>query len=89
MISVRVLVSGRVQGVGYRAWVSHHAQRLGLCGWVRNLADGQVEALLQGETASITQLCEAMHKGPFLARVDTVYTSPIATPTLGTFEVRR
>jgi acylphosphatase len=62
--AARLLVEGRVQGVGYRWWVVETATRLGLEGWVRNRADGSVEILAIGEAAAIEQLLQACGDGP-------------------------
>jgi acylphosphatase len=62
--AVRLLVEGRVQGVGYRWWAVETARRLGLDGWVRNRADGSVEILAIGEAAAIEQLLRACRAGP-------------------------
>jgi acylphosphatase len=67
-----VMIRGRVQGVGYRAWVATTAQANGLEGWVRNRRDGSVEALLAGDDAGITDMIKACHRGPAAARVDAV-----------------
>ena len=89
--SLRLLVSGRVQGVGYRAWLVIEARRLGVTGWVRNLVDGRVEALVQGEPAMTERLVKACAVGPVGAavhRVDRVATTiDDMTPTHG-FEQR-
>jgi acylphosphatase len=69
MRSARLLISGRVQGVGYRAWAMQTASRLGLRGWVRNRADGTVEALVSGEDEAVMAMIEACRQGPFAARV--------------------
>ena len=61
-----------MQGVGYRAWFSRKAQRLGLNGWVRNKYDGSVEALLHGPDAILDHMTMACWTGPALARVDKV-----------------
>ena len=53
MRAVRVVVTGRVQGVGYRVWAARNAKALGLRGWVRNRRDGAVEALFAGEAAAL------------------------------------
>jgi acylphosphatase len=62
-------VSGRVQGVYYRASTAAEARRLGVTGYARNLADGRVEVLACGEPASVTALCEWLWQGPRAARV--------------------
>lgn len=67
-----VMIRGRVQGVGYRAWVATTAQASGLEGWVRNRRDGSVEALLAGEDGVVADMIKACHRGPSAARVDTV-----------------
>jgi len=74
----RFVVSGRVQGVGFRAFVVEAARGLGLAGWVRNLADGRVEALAEGEPAALDRLAEALARGPLLARVDRVEGSEVS-----------
>jgi acylphosphatase len=66
----RVMIRGRVQGVGYRAWVDHEARRLGLQGWVRNRRDGGVEAVFAGEEKIVTDMIASCRKGPYSARVD-------------------
>lgn len=66
----RWLISGRVQGVGYRAWLAHEARALGLSGWVRNLEDGRVEALLHGPAAGLARLQGTSRRGPPAARVE-------------------
>jgi acylphosphatase len=72
----RVRVTGRVQGVGYRAWVRDEADRRGLRGWVRNEPDGSVSALIAGPEAALAATLEALRKGPPLARVTRVATEP-------------
>ncbi|MBY0406103.1 MAG: acylphosphatase [Rickettsiales bacterium] len=69
---LRVLISGRVQGVGFRAWTVREATHLGLRGWVRNLSDGRVEATFAGEETVIHQMIEACKQGPEAARVDAI-----------------
>ncbi len=68
-IARQVFVSGRVQGVWYRAWTCQEAEALGLTGWVRNLRDGRVEALLVGEEAAVSEMLVCMRSGPPLAQV--------------------
>lgn len=67
--SVRLAIGGRVQGVGYRYWTVTTARRLGLRGWVRNRADGSVEALVAGDSAVVGRMIEACRQGPAGARV--------------------
>ena len=65
-----VLVRGRVQGVGFRAFVEHEALRRGLEGWVRNCRDGSVEAVFAGDVVVVRDMIAACRRGPFSARVD-------------------
>jgi acylphosphatase len=69
-VSRHVIVHGRVQGVGYRAFVEYEALMRGVEGWVRNRRDGTVEAVLMGEEAVVRDMIEACRRGPFAARVD-------------------
>lgn len=62
-------VSGRVQGVGFRQSTAAEAARLGLSGWVRNLGDGRVEVLFEGDTAAVRVLANWLESGPSPARV--------------------
>ena len=68
----RVVVRGRVQGVGYRAWVEYQARRLGLSGWVRNRRDGSVEAVFEGEASIVANMVASCRQGPGSALVDDV-----------------
>jgi len=67
-----VTVRGRVQGVGYRAFVESEAFARGLEGWVRNRRDGSVEALFIGEATVVAEMIEACREGPIAARVDRI-----------------
>jgi acylphosphatase len=69
MATKRLIIAGRVQGVGYRAWMIHQADRLGLSGWVRNRRDGTLEALVDGDTASVEELLRLCRRGPPFAVV--------------------
>ncbi|WP_456433593.1 acylphosphatase [Thermosulfuriphilus sp.] len=60
---VHVFISGRVQGVFYRAYTQDEARRLGLRGWVRNLPDGRVEAVFEGEEEAVDQMIKWCHRG--------------------------
>jgi acylphosphatase len=68
----RVIISGRVQGVGYRAWVEHQARVRRLKGWVRNRRDGSVEAVFAGPEAVVSEMITACRRGPSASRVDAV-----------------
>ena len=70
--SLHATVSGKVQGVYFRAWVYDQATSLGLSGWVRNLEDGKVEILAQGTPESLAALKERLPAGSQLAQVDKV-----------------
>jgi len=66
------VVHGRVQGVGFRAWIEFTAQRLGLEGWARNRRDGSVEAVFAGPAATVERMIAACRHGPPAARVAAV-----------------
>jgi acylphosphatase len=85
MNAVRVLISGRVQGVGYRAWTVATANKLGIKGWVRNLSSGQVEALFSGEEPAVGAMIEACKKGPSASRVDKIESFTAAIPEENAF----
>jgi acylphosphatase len=67
-----ISVRGRVQGVGFRAFVEREALKRGLEGWVRNCRDGSVEAVFAGEPAVAAEMIDACQRGPRLSRVDTL-----------------
>jgi len=71
-IARRFVISGRVQGVGYRWFAKDAALREGVTGWVRNLPDGRVEALVEGDAEAVTRVERSLHEGPPGARVKTV-----------------
>lgn len=85
---LHVLISGLVQGVGFRHAAYRHALKLGLRGWVRNLADGRVEAVFQGKRPVLEQTLAWCWNGPALARVDHVDAvwESVHTPVSG-FEI--
>lgn len=76
-IRVRVLVKGRVQGVGFRFFTVEAARRLGVDGWVRNTVDGDVELEVRGAKEQVDGLIEAVRRGPSSARVSTVRVNGI------------
>lgn len=77
MKAVRCLVSGRVQGVWFRGTTQKQATRLGVTGQARNLDDGRVEVLAFGDDAAVDKLVAWLHRGPALARIDSVEVSAI------------
>ncbi|MEO8713763.1 MAG: acylphosphatase [Acetobacteraceae bacterium] len=72
MIAKRVVISGRVQGVGFRDWMERRAQALGIDGWVRNRADGSVEALVAGDADAVEELLRLCRRGPRAAEVASI-----------------
>jgi acylphosphatase len=76
VVRVRATARGRVQMVGYRAFVQRHAEQLGVRGAVSNLPDGSVECLMEGARAAVDRLVELMREGPFHARVEAVEVRP-------------
>jgi acylphosphatase len=80
LVARRFLISGRVQGVGFRFFVEARAAIEGVHGWVRNLADGRVETLVEGEQASVDRIEVALWRGPSGAVVDEV-VSEAAVPS--------
>lgn len=90
MGAVRVLVAGRVQGVGFRYFVALEARSLGLAGFVRNLRDGRVEAMASGAPDKVEALLAACCRGPPGSRVDSVEVGPAEDGGLAApFEIRR
>lgn len=77
---LRLRIEGRVQGVGFRYWVVREARALGLRGWVRNRADGSVEAMAAGAPDALDAFVAACRKGPRGARVDVLQTSDVDVP---------
>ena len=86
---VKVIISGRVQGVFYRARTKNTADRLGIKGYVKNLPNGSVEAVFQGEQPTVTQMIEWCHKGPAASKVDHVQAKETKIlSNFETFEIR-
>ena len=97
-VARRVVISGRVQGVGYRAWVEHQAHRLGLQGWVRNRRDGSVEAIFEGSEDIVSKMIAANASGvcdcavdirikyprPSCAATNSPITAPITAKVIAT-----
>jgi acylphosphatase len=78
-----VVVRGRVQGVGYRAFVEDEALRRGLSGWARNRRDGTVEAVFAGPPEAVADMIEACRQGPPGARVDAIHERDASAADLG------
>ncbi|HEX2942233.1 MAG TPA: acylphosphatase [Rhodopila sp.] len=72
MNAKRLMIAGRVQGVGFRAWMVERARTLGVSGWVRNCPDGRVEALVAGDAAAVEELSRLCRRGPRLAEVASI-----------------
>ena len=89
MITRRLRITGRVQGVGYRYGLRDEAQRLGVTGWVRNRLDGSVEAVVQGAPAQVEQLIAWARRGPPAARVADVGVDALeGSDSYAKFELR-
>jgi acylphosphatase len=78
----QVMITGRVQGVGYRAWVEHQARVHHLEGWVRNRRDGSVEALFAGPADVVSNMITLCRRGPVSARVEAVQEQPANSDAL-------
>lgn len=85
---IRILISGRVQGVFFRDSTREKAQALGLSGWVRNLPDGRVEAVVEGDGDRVAEMLSWCEEGPPDARVQNVSTENEEPENLSGFEVR-
>jgi acylphosphatase len=88
-IRAHVFISGRVQGVGYRYSTVNEARRLGVNGWVRNLADGRVEAVFEGMREIVEEIVSWCYKGPTAAVVKDVAVEYETPEGLLGFETRR
>ncbi len=77
--TVRIIVTGRVQGVGYRAWVEREAGIRRLSGWDRNRRDGSVEALFSGEAGAVDAMIAACRSGPRMAAVENLTVADAST----------
>jgi len=87
--AIRAQVSGRVQGVGFRWTCGEEARRLGLCGWVRNLANGDVEVWAEGSAEKLENLLQWLRRGPSRAWVESVqYEKQKSTGKFRSFEIR-
>ena len=87
-VARRVRVTGRVQGVFFRAWAQGEARELGISGWIRNCPDGAVEAHLEAEEGDVARMIERMRRGPSSAQVEEVNAEDAPPEGLGRFELR-
>lgn len=86
--TVHVVVEGRVQGVGYRAWCADAAVSRGLSGWVRNRRTGAVEAVFSGPRDTVSDMLQHLWRGPTFAKVRAVTETRKDAALAGNFEVR-
>ena len=89
MIARRATVAGRVQGVGYRFFAERAAQEFGLRGWVRNLPDGNVESVVEGEEDAISRYLARLREGPRMSRVIEVRVEEADWTGFESFEITR
>lgn len=90
MNEMHTIVHGKVQGVWFRAWTRDTAKEMDVKGWVRNLADGNVEAVAQGDNSLLEQFLERLYVGPPLARVTTIdITMRKPEEVFSSFDVRK
>jgi len=86
--AVDVTVTGRVQGVSFRAYAEDRARRLGVAGWVRNEPDGSVGGHFEGEAEAVDALVDWCRNGPRLARVERVRVREAEVQNARSFDVR-
>jgi acylphosphatase len=85
MATKRLIIAGRVYGVGYRNWMARKAQDLCLSGWVRNRPDGAVEALIAGDTAAVEEMARLCRRGPRMAEVSSIEEEMAEAPEVEGF----
>lgn len=88
LIRVHIIVSGIVQGVGYRYSTYNQAKQLGIYGWVRNLPDGRVEAVFEGKKAEVEKILSWCHQGSLSAEVENVAIEYQVPQGLTSFEIK-
>ncbi len=89
-VAIRAKITGRVQGVSFRAWTRAEAERRGLTGWVRNEPDGSVHALVMGPASDVAEMLRVLGNGPSHARVTEVLTEEVEpSPGITDFQVTR
>ena len=87
-VARHVIVTGRVQGVFFRAWTKEEAGKLGIKGWARNRADGSVEIHMEGSEGAVDQLVERLRSGPSHARVDDLKLDVTEPEDFSDFKIR-
>ena len=89
MIARRAVVSGSVQGVGFRFFAERAAREAGVTGWVRNRPDGTVETVVEGEETAVTRYLERLRRGPGGSRVTRLIEEEAPVTGLDSFEITR
>ncbi len=89
MSARRAVVQGRVQGVGFRFFAERAARELGVRGWVRNLPDGSVEAVAEGDDEALATFIERLQRGPLSSRVDRVDVAEAPAQGFERFDITR
>lgn len=84
---IHILISGEVQGVGFRQFVKYNAKKLNVTGWVKNLPNGKVEGMFSGNRKNLETLIEFCRKGPFLANVTDVKIDELSDENYDSFEI--
>ncbi len=84
---VHVLISGKVQGVGFRQYTRWKARKLKVKGWVKNLSDGRVEAMLLGNHKDVEEMIRICRRGPFMAEVANIETEEVPDQEFESFEI--
>jgi len=89
MIARRAIVSGRVQGVGFRFFAERAAREAGVKGWVRNCPDGTVETIVEGEEPAVENYLERLRQGPLGSRVSNVLIEEVPAKAFHSFDITR
>lgn len=89
MIARRAVVSGRVQGVGFRFFAERAASEAGVVGWVRNRPDGTVETVVEGDAAAVSRYLERLRSGPPGSRVSSLVEEEVVVREYDSFEITR
>jgi len=88
-IARRAVISGRVQGVGFRFFAERAARESGIRGWVRNLPDGNVETVAEGEEEAVVRYLDRLRRGPIGAKVTAVTAEAVPAGHFPSFEITR